>query len=184
MRRFIIITVMLAALFALAACGGNDEEAPAPADSAPAAEAPAPTATPQPATATPLPTETPAPVVEATDSPLPTPDAGRSVEGSPLPTPVPDVDTNVQVNDPLTTLMLAAQQVLAESEDTNAQDFVLSSFEQVEWGDASIGCPEPGNSYAQVVTPGYLFIFVMNDKEYSVHTTLNPEGPVVYCPAE
>jgi hypothetical protein len=178
-RRFIIITMMLAALFVLAACGGNEEEAPAPA-----AEAPAPTATPQPATATPLPTETPAPVVEATDSPLPTPDAGRSVEESPLPTPAPDVDTSAQVSDPLTMLMLAAQKVLAESEGINAQDFLLDSFEQVEWGDASLGCPDPDSSYAQVVTPGYLFLFVVGEKEYPVHTTLNPEGQIVYCPAE
>lgn len=179
MHRYIIIAVMLISLFVLAACGGGEEEA-----AAPAAEAPAPTATPLPATATPLPTETPVPIVEATDSPLATPEVDRSLEESPLPTATPSTETVAQEGDPLMMLMAAAQQVLAESEGISAQDFLLDSFEQVEWGDASLGCPEPNNSYAQVVTPGYQFVFVVGEKEYPVHTTLSPEGPIVYCPAE
>lgn len=182
MHRYILIAALFVMLFVVAACGGSEEETPT--EAAPATEAPAATATPLPATEIPPATETPAPVVEATDSPLPTPDTGRSVEESPLPTPVPDIDTDTQTGDPLTMLMNAAQQALAESEGLSAQDFLLDSFEQVDWGDASLGCPEPGNSYAQVVTPGYLFIFVVGEQEYPVHTTQNPEGPIVYCPGE
>ena len=39
----------------------------------------------------------------------------------------------------------------------------------VDWPDASLGCPQEGESYAQVVTPGYLVTLQADGQVYSVH---------------
>ena len=39
-----------------------------------------------------------------------------------------------------------------------------------EWSDASLGCPQPGRQYAQVVTPGYLVIAGAAGREFEYHT--------------
>ncbi len=53
--------------------------------------------------------------------------------------------------------------------------------EEVEWPDASLGCPEPGMMYAQVVTPGYRIILDAEGQEYKYHA--DRRGQAVYCPA-
>jgi hypothetical protein len=55
----------------------------------------------------------------------------------------------------------------------------LVSVEAVEWSDASLGCPQEGFMYAQVVTPGYLIIFAVDGSEYKYHT--NQQDVVVHC---
>ena len=35
------------------------------------------------------------------------------------------------------------------------EEIIVFSVEYVEWPDASLGCPQPGMMYAQVITPGY-----------------------------
>jgi hypothetical protein len=55
-------------------------------------------------------------------------------------------------------------------------------IEEVEWPDPSLGCPEPGASYAQVITPGYRIVVKVDGERVEVHTDL--EGNAVICPAE
>jgi hypothetical protein len=45
--------------------------------------------------------------------------------------------------------------------------------ESVAWPDASLGCPQPGQAYAQVVTPGFRFTFEVAGRSYLVHTGLS-----------
>jgi hypothetical protein len=45
--------------------------------------------------------------------------------------------------------------------------------ESVEWPDASLGCPQPGQAYAQVVTPGFRVTFQVAGRSYLVHTDLS-----------
>lgn len=42
--------------------------------------------------------------------------------------------------------------------------------EAVDWPDTSLGCPQPGMLYAQVVTPGYLIVVEASGKRYEFHT--------------
>ncbi len=49
----------------------------------------------------------------------------------------------------------------------------------VQWNDTSLGCPQPDQVYAQVVTPGYLFTFSYNGVTYQVHTDLG--GQAIVC---
>jgi hypothetical protein len=46
----------------------------------------------------------------------------------------------------------------------------LVSVEAVEWNDASLGCPQPGMMYAQVITPGYLVKVLVDGQPREVHT--------------
>lgn len=42
--------------------------------------------------------------------------------------------------------------------------------EAVEWNDSSLGCPQPGMMYMQVITPGYRVTLEHNGKHYTLHT--------------
>jgi hypothetical protein len=49
-----------------------------------------------------------------------------------------------------------------------------------EWSDTSLGCPQPGQMYAQVITPGYLIIISGRGRQLEYHT--DTRGRVVLCP--
>jgi hypothetical protein len=51
-------------------------------------------------------------------------------------------------------------------------------IEEVTWPDSSLGCPEPGMMYSQVLTPGYRFKLQSGDKLYEYHTG---KGVVKLC---
>jgi hypothetical protein len=56
----------------------------------------------------------------------------------------------------------------------------VASIEAVEWSDASLGCPEPGMAYAQVITPGYRLILTANGERHEYHTDQGQRA--FYCP--
>ena len=59
-------------------------------------------------------------------------------------------------------------------------DLKLVSSEGMGWSDASLGCPQEGLFYAQVLTPGYKLVFDLAGTSYAVHT--NDDGShMVIC---
>ena len=44
------------------------------------------------------------------------------------------------------------------------------AVEPRDWPDASLGCPQPGRTYLQVVTPGYRVVLAAGGREYEYHT--------------
>jgi len=56
----------------------------------------------------------------------------------------------------------------------------VASIEAVDWSDASLGCPEPGMAYAQVITPGYRLILTVNGERHEYHTDQGQRA--FYCP--
>ena len=64
----------------------------------------------------------------------------------------------------------AARQFLARHLEIPADEIELISVESVNWPDTSLGCPQPGHFYAQVITPGYRMRFEAHGREYQVHT--------------
>jgi hypothetical protein len=44
------------------------------------------------------------------------------------------------------------------------------SIEPVDWPDASLGAPEHGVMYAQMITPGYRVVLRAGDRELIYHT--------------
>lgn len=56
----------------------------------------------------------------------------------------------------------------------------VKSFEEQEFEDASLGCPQEGESYAQVVTPGYQITLEAQGEEYDYRVAEDSET-VLLC---
>jgi len=56
---------------------------------------------------------------------------------------------------------------------------VLGSAEQVTWGDGSLGCPQPGRSYTQMLVEGYRVTATTAAGRMLYHT--DTRGNVVTC---
>jgi hypothetical protein len=76
-------------------------------------------------------------------------------------------------------LVALAQEDLARRLDRAPEATRLVSAEAVEWPDASLGCPQPGLAYAQVVTPGFLVLLEAENQAYEYHT--DTERLAVLC---
>jgi hypothetical protein len=61
-------------------------------------------------------------------------------------------------------------------------DVEVVSVEEVTWPDTSLGCPEPGMFYAQMLTPGFRIILRAKGKQYEYHT--DKKRVVKLCPEE
>ena len=61
----------------------------------------------------------------------------------------------------------------------------------VFWPDASLGCSQPGTTYTQVLTPGYLILLESGGNKFEYHANLqnyvfyceNPTPPILETPA-
>ena len=63
-----------------------------------------------------------------------------------------------------------AKQDLASKTGVDARLIEIVSAAYVTWRDASLGCPEPGYQYAQVLTNGSLIILQADGKTYQYHS--------------
>ena len=63
-----------------------------------------------------------------------------------------------------------ARQDLAQRLGVKAEDIAVQAVEAVEWSDASLGCPQLGMMYAQVITPGYRIRLQAGDQIYEYHS--------------
>lgn len=72
-----------------------------------------------------------------------------------------------------------AKRTLAEHLGVAEEAIELVWIGRVTWPDTSLGCPQKGVMYAQVLIPGYQVILEVGGKTYKVHT--GPRHAVV-CP--
>lgn len=103
----------------------------------------------------------------------PTPELSPlSAPHSPLAVPVTPVSMSAEarsVGDALAPLV-------AEKTGIPSEALTLVSAESVSWRDASLGCPEPGKMYAQVIIEGWHVIFQGPEGEViDVRTTADPQ---------
>lgn len=83
-------------------------------------------------------------------------------------------------------LVLKARADLARRLDVDPGEIELVGAEEVSWRDASVGCPQPGMAYAQVVTRGSRILLESGAKRYEYHSDNrrdpflceNPEPPL------
>jgi len=68
--------------------------------------------------------------------------------------------------EPLVNLSIAD---LAKRLNVSSDEIAVQSVEATEFPDASLGVLEPGNVYAQVITPGYVIRLVVNGTVYEYH---------------
>jgi hypothetical protein len=55
----------------------------------------------------------------------------------------------------------------------------VDQVEAREWGDSSLGCPQPGNLYSQIVTPGFVIVINSGGKQLEYHS--DTRARVVLC---
>ena len=171
--------VVLAGAVALAGCSGmvvTPIQGPAPAVPTASQTLASPTApaTTQPATPTTL--ATPVKTLPPLAYPYPagTPLPPEKPPASPI--PMGSETAPVGVNPALLEL---AKTDLAQRLSVAANQITVVSSEYVDWPDSSLGCPEPGMAYSQVITPGYRFILQYGQKQYDYHTGLR--STLVLC---
>lgn len=76
-------------------------------------------------------------------------------------------------------IMDAARADLATLTGLDPATFATIRAEQVIWSDGSLGCPVPGRSYIQVVTPGFWIQLQAGGKTYDYRSST--AGPVRRC---
>lgn len=96
--------------------------------------------------------------------------AGGSLQSNASP------DTSDQTDNPI---IVQAKEDLAKRLGVQISEIELLSFEEVVWPDSSLGCPQPGMAYAQMLTPGFLIILSVDDQAYEYHASRGTE--VIYC---
>ena len=104
---------------------------------------------------------------------------GTSPSTTPLPTPTTTASPRAT---PLTAYPPVVRQTvedLARAVSRPASAITVVNVEDVQWADASLGCPQPGHVYAQVVTPGYRVILAVGGQQYDYHT--DRAGHIVRC---
>lgn len=77
------------------------------------------------------------------------------------------------------TAVKAAVTDLAQQQAIDPATITVVSVEPMEWSDASLGCPQEGFMYAQVITPGFLVVLQAQGNTFEYHT--NQSDRVVLC---
>jgi len=100
------------------------------------------------------------------------------------PVPIPEVSG-------LQPLIEKAKADLAQRLSIPASQINAIETKGVFWPDASLGCPQPGTTYTQVLTPGYLILLESGGNKFEYHANLqnyvfyceNPTPPILETPA-
>ena len=98
------------------------------------------------------------------------------------PSPAAPVESSVANEDGATEsnpAEAAARRALSEKLGVPDKSFTLILSDEREWNDTSLGCPQPGMMYAQVITPGHRFIFEHGGDEYNYEYRTNGDGSIV-----
>ncbi len=74
---------------------------------------------------------------------------------------------------------LLLEKVKSLFKDYPPEEVKVLLVERVTWPDTSLGCPEPGKFYAQVLVPGYRMVLEVGGRKVEVHTDL--KGRAVVC---
>jgi len=99
---------------------------------------------------------------------VPTPEPQREkATMTPVPTPAA---TEVELQAGAEQIIQLAQKDLAQRLSLAPEAIRLVSVKAMEWSDASLGCPQPGMMYAQVITPGFRAVLEAEGQTYEYHT--------------
>lgn len=79
----------------------------------------------------------------------------------------------------LQNLTKKATEDLAQRLSIPVAQIQLVEARDVIWTDSSLGCPQPGMAYADVLTPGYLILLNVNGQSYEYHAGKNSN--VFHC---
>ncbi|MGH8242193.1 MAG: hypothetical protein ACRETY_02455, partial [Steroidobacteraceae bacterium] len=91
---------------------------------------------------------------------------------------VPGQGSAEQLNDTERSVARAAIRALAAELQVPEDRIQVDTIRAVEWPDSSIGCPQPGRAYLQVITPGHK---VTLRAEGQVHVVHEAKGSAFVC---
>lgn len=72
-----------------------------------------------------------------------------------------------------------AQGDVARQLGTKSTSVVILGVEEVAWRDSSLGCPQPGMVYLQVITPGYRILLQGGDDIYEYHSASGADRAIL-----
>lgn len=96
------------------------------------------------------------------------------------PPPPPEVTRQASMSATLSSVTEAVLRDAAARTALDASSLVVESAQVVTWSDASLGCPQPGMSYAQVLTPGFRIVIRAGAQRFDYHA--GRRGDFVLCP--
>lgn len=101
-----------------------------------------------------------------------------------FPTPAPPLKGpgGPTVEVPLREIGERARQDLAARLGLRIDEIRVVEARAVTWPDSSLGCPEPGRMYLQVLTPGYRVILEAQGQRYAYHA--GRDGTPFLCPPD
>jgi hypothetical protein len=105
------------------------------------------------------------------------------------PTRIPDIETlaPLPAGEPVSTAQMprtvrrAVVTDAAKRFNVAESEVVLARAEQVTWSDGSLGCPEPGRMYTQMLVAGYRVVATTGAGALTYHT--DSRGTAVSCSA-
>jgi hypothetical protein len=123
---------------------------------------------------------------------IPKPDPTQIILISPTPGEIQPTSTPKQGDAPnmtptpslpltpnLESLIAKAKEDLAQRLSISATHIKVVDAKAVTWSNSSLGCPQPGMMYAEVLTAGYLIVLNTNNHDYEYHAGKGPD--VFYC---
>jgi hypothetical protein len=104
----------------------------------------------------------------------PSPAAPKEWNDMPKDPPLP-----IPANPGQQALIERAKTDLAQRLSIQASQIKAVETKEVFWLDGSLGCPQPGITFAQIPTPGYLIMLVYGGNEFEYHASVH--GDTLYC---
>jgi hypothetical protein len=101
------------------------------------------------------------------------PDSESGNEGVTMPDLTIPSDPNAQ------RLAQIAKEDLAQKFKVSIDQIQITAIEAMVWPDSSLGCPQMGSMYTQVLTPGFKISLETNGKPYTYHT--DDQDRVLLC---
>lgn len=86
------------------------------------------------------------------------------------------------IPDPEAYMTEQARLTLADRLGIDVETISVISVEERQWSDAALGCAEPGQMYAQVITPGFEITLAVDGDTYTYHSDRN--SALVLCGAD
>ena len=75
----------------------------------------------------------------------------------------------------------AVRRFVATARGVDLAEVRFVTLEAVTWPDSSLGCPEPGQLYLQVLTPGYRVVVEVGGDPLTVHTDRSDPPRIARC---
>ena len=107
-------------------------------------------------------------------TPYPAPNSSYPAPGQPTPEPTSEINEAT-----MKAMSELARQKLAEELEISVDQIKVVTADPTYWSDTSLGCPQPGMTYSQIVTPGYRVTLVVGNTLYTYHT--DTKQTVVRC---